>query len=637
MHLKSNSLPGVGWADILALTAGLIVLTVGLGHYGFYEPHEGHFSGVAREMVLRGDWVTPTLNGAPYLNKPPLLYWLIATSATAFGFTEYAARLPLAIAGWCGAIVAWKWSRELWSPTAGRIAAVMLCLALGWCMFTHQILIDVLLSTLLLASFYCIWRLLWEPDRWDYFFALYVTLGWCVLTKGPFGLVFPILAGAGLTLSRGRWAVLRTLRVGRGMAVVLAVVLPWAIAVESANPGFLHYFIFNENLKRIADTRWPPDYDVSKVSALGYLAVTAIWCMPWTLVLPQALYTAGKDWLQGRRSEAALEDQRHSEGLLLLAIAAVGPILLFLPMSSRLIYYSLPALPPLVMLCAGWWVRSGEKSQIWGRRVAAVLFGLVGWVAVSALFWVPSLLSQVPELSTMRELQSLVRWVAIALGLGFFGAGISLWVRRPDRALVSLFLGFAVTYAAVASGFAAFQDFRSSKTLVETANARLGVETLWVFEGSRELGAAGAMSYYLDRKGNHPRSALPVSDSPTLNPSQGRGDRAVPLGWAPGKNNTAYQIVLVLTDSGANRIPPAFPGDRPRYAITKLDLQQLWQATRPVVFVTDFLRQPTDPADPPTLNLPAEAGSPLLRVGPRTLYGNAAAHDLWAIGEGTRP
>ncbi len=114
------------WVDSIALSVGLIVLTFGLGDYGFYEPHEGHFAGVAREMLLRGDWVTPTLNKAPYLNKPPLLYWLIATSTATFGFTEYAARLPVAIAGWLGAAIAWKWARELWNVSAGRAAALML-------------------------------------------------------------------------------------------------------------------------------------------------------------------------------------------------------------------------------------------------------------------------------------------------------------------------------------------------------------------------------------------------------------------------------------------------------------------------------------------------------------------------------
>lgn len=140
------------WLDIVTLSAALVVLTFGLGEYGLYEPHEGHFAGVAREMVLRGDWITPTLNGAPYLNKPPLLYWLGAVSIQLFGLSEFAARLPLAVSGWLGVVVAWKWARELWGLGAGRVVALMLSVTMGWFIFTHQLLIDALLSTLILAT-----------------------------------------------------------------------------------------------------------------------------------------------------------------------------------------------------------------------------------------------------------------------------------------------------------------------------------------------------------------------------------------------------------------------------------------------------------------------------------------------------
>ena len=75
------------WIDVVILGLGLFILTFGLGDYGLYEPHEGHFAGVAQEMRFRGDWITPTLNGSPYLNKPPLLYWLIALSMAIGGIS----------------------------------------------------------------------------------------------------------------------------------------------------------------------------------------------------------------------------------------------------------------------------------------------------------------------------------------------------------------------------------------------------------------------------------------------------------------------------------------------------------------------------------------------------------------------
>src|SRR5947208_2973944 len=103
-----------GRLDAALLLGLLILMTHGIGGYALYEPHEAHFAGVAREMLLRGDWITPYLNGDHYLNKPPLLYWIIALSYSIFGIGEFAARLPQTLIGWLGVVLAWQWARQLW-------------------------------------------------------------------------------------------------------------------------------------------------------------------------------------------------------------------------------------------------------------------------------------------------------------------------------------------------------------------------------------------------------------------------------------------------------------------------------------------------------------------------------------------
>ncbi|HEY9844598.1 MAG TPA: glycosyltransferase family 39 protein, partial [Candidatus Caenarcaniphilales bacterium] len=339
------------WPDVVILAATLIVLTVGLDRYGLYEPHEGHFAGVAREMLLRGDWVTPTLNGAPYLNKPPLLYWLVAASIQLLGFTEFACRLPLAISGWLGVVVAGQWARSLWGLAAGRVVVLMLSATLGWFIFIHQLLIDALLASLMLAMFYCLWRLAWEPQPWRYCFGLYGLLGLGILAKGFLGLVFFCLGCTALALNRRSFKVLRKLKLVPGIGITLTITLPWFIAVEQANPGFLQYLLINEHFKRVMDTRWPPDYEVSTISPWGYLALTALWGIPWVFLLPQTVTSTWRDWQQGQHTSASLADRHRSEGILLLVIAATAPVVLFLPLSSRLIYYSVPAIAPFVILC----------------------------------------------------------------------------------------------------------------------------------------------------------------------------------------------------------------------------------------------------------------------------------------------
>ncbi|AFZ35132.1 glycosyl transferase family 39 [Stanieria cyanosphaera PCC 7437] len=586
IHKKSLKL------DILILISTLAIITFGIGNYGLYEPHEGHFAMVAQEMILRKDWLTPYLNGAPYLNKPPLLYWLIAISIKIFGTTEFAVRLPIALSGWLGIIIAWLWSRELWGIVASRIAVIMLTVTTGWFIFTHQLLIDVLLGTLLLASNYFLWKLLSQPKSYIFFLAFYGCLSLCLLTKGLIGIAFPLAGLLGLIIIKRNNKIVQKIKLGQGILLIIAITLPWFIAVEKANPGFLHYFIFNEHLNRIFDRRFPPDYEVSKISALGYLGITAVWCLPWILFFPSVIKFA---WQQYQT--------KHQSAIILLAIAFTLPILVFLPLSSRLIYYSIPAIAPYIILCAGYF--SYHSFKIYG-----FISILIGVVCLSTIYFLPQLSIFLLSINNKTEINQLIFTVLITLGVGFLVAGIAMLRNRYLLSLLSLFIAWTITYIAVTKGFVIYQYLRSSKSLIQTASPCLNLNTLWVFEGSREIGAAGAMSFYLNQN---------QSDFKTFNQ----------LGWVTGKHGNSYRIVMVLSDAGNNRLPPKFPGELPSYLINKAQLQFYWNSDRNVVFVTDFLRQQNDPNDPPDLNLPQDSGQPLLEIASRKLYGNLPARKDW--------
>ncbi len=527
------------WIDLSILGLTLIVTLLGIGNYGLYEPHEGHFAMVGQEMLWRNDWVTPYLNGSPYLNKPPLLYWLIATSTNIFGSTEFAARLPISLSGWLGIVVAWKWTRELWGISSSRITALMLSVTLGWFIFTHQILIDVLLGTLLLSSSYFLWRSLYQP-RWFNWLGTYISLALCVLTKGLIGGVFPLLSCLALIFVRQDWKIIRRIKLYKGLLLVLAVILPWFTSIELANPGFLHYFVINEHFDRLLDRRFPPDYEVSKISAIGYLAMTACWCFPWILFLPSVIKFTWKEWRHGFLDNASVLDRKNSDGIFLLAIGAILPVILFLPLSSRLIYYSIPAIPPYIILCAGWWDKrshqsSGEETalnainysssrinpsthypspvgilsqstlRVVSSPIKAKTLDLYGAIAIvfglscySATLTLPAIVNLLPDVLQTREIVWLIVIVAIALGTGWLATGIGM-LKRSTFAWLPLFIVVVITYGATIRGFTLYQDIRSSKSLVEEANICLSIDTQWIFEGSREIGAAGAISYYLNQ------------------------------------------------------------------------------------------------------------------------------------------
>ncbi len=626
------------WIDIAILLWALIVTLIGLGSYGLYEPHEGHFAMVGQEMIWRNDWITPYLNGSPYLNKPPLLYWLIATATAIFGSTEFSARLPIGLTGWLGIVITWKWTRELWGINPSRTAALMLSVTLGWFIFTHQILIDVLLATLLLSSNYSLWRLLYQPRSWINWFGVYVSLAFCILTKGLIGMIFPLIGCFGLILVRQDWKIIKRIKPYQGLLLILAIAMPWFVAVELANPGFIHYFVINEHFERLLDRRFPPDYEVSKTSAVGYLAITACWCFPWILFLPSVIKSTWQEWQRGFLNNASILERKNSDGIFLLATAAILPVVLFLPFSSRLIYYSIPAIAPYIILCAGWWDKRHRFSSVVESTItdypqassdinstigtlckslqvikcpaktkAINVYGAIA-IALGISFYdlialLPLLINSLPSVMQTQEVNSLIVVVAIALGTGWLASGIGM-LKRSAFAWIPLFIVLTITYLATIRGFYLYQDLRSSKTLVQQANTCLNASTLWIFEGSREIGAAAAISYYLNQ------------------------DKTANATLRDNKKENTYRTVMVLSDGGKNRIPPRFPGDRPAYLITHAELENYWNSDRPVVFLTDFLRQLNDSEDPYTLNLPKRVTEPYIVSGQRRLYLNQAASKL---------
>ncbi|MGL5834026.1 MAG: ArnT family glycosyltransferase, partial [Waterburya sp.] len=546
-----------------------------------------------------------------------------------------------------GIVVAWKWSRELWGINTSRLTALMLSVTLGWFIFTHQILIDALLGTLLISTNYFLWRSLYQPQSRFNCWGTYISLALCVLTKGLIGIVFPLLGCLGLIIVRRDLKILRRLKLSQGILLMLAIILPWFIAVEQDNPGFWHYFIVNEHFDRLLDRRYPPDYEVSKISAIGYLAITVCWCFPWILFLPSVIKSTIQEWQRGFLVNASLLDRKNSDGIFLLATAAILPVVLFLPLSSRLIYYSIPAIPPYIMLCAGWWSKTHRScgtmqpqqmqpqakttstilgysapqstypasictlckssvqvaSQVVPRPpvnlygAIALLLG-IGFYGLITIF--PVIITLLPPVLQTSEISLLMTVVAIALGTGWLISGAAL-IKRSSVAWLPLVIVLAITYLASISGFVAYEDIRSSKNLVHQANACLSSDTLWIYEGSREIGAAGAIGYYLNQTNPINLEKLGHSD---------------------------YRTVMILADGGKNRIPPHFPGDPPEYLITQEELRTYWDSDRPVVFLTDFLRQPNDSSDPLTLNLPQGAAQPYITSGQRQLYLNQAATKL---------
>lgn len=258
------SLPIPGWFLCLLVLAFLLL---GLSGYGLLDDNEGLYAEVAREMLRTGNFVIPHLNTLPYLEKPPLLYYLVALSFTLFGESEFAARMvPVSAAILCMLVLIF-FGHRINRPQTGRLAAVMLVTGLGFAILSRTLMIDVLLTALLSASL--IFLYLWfEQDKRADLSASYALLGLAVLAKGLVAIVlFGLIATSFIFIARrpSFYQSFKALFDPFALGLFLLIAAPWHILASLYDSHFLWFYFVNEHLLRFLGQREPHDYYVGPV------------------------------------------------------------------------------------------------------------------------------------------------------------------------------------------------------------------------------------------------------------------------------------------------------------------------------------------------------------------------------------
>jgi 4-amino-4-deoxy-L-arabinose transferase-like glycosyltransferase len=327
---------------ILILVFGCL-LAFRLGSTPLTNPDEGRYAEIPREMVASGDWVTPRLNGVPYFEKPPLMYWIVAACEKALGPSEWSVRLAPALFALGGILASYGAARRIYGRDAGFWTAVVLGTSLLYLALGHLALVDVPLSALMGATLFCfILGVREKPGaaRRMLFYGLYASSALATLTKGLEGF---LVTGAVMflwLLVFNQWGRLRPLYLPSGIALFLAIAAPWHLLVSSRNPGWAHFYFVYEHWERFTDKghgRYQPFWFFVPVVLLGFF--------PWTGFLWAALREAlAGGWARRRENAEAW-----------FFATWAGFILLFFSASqSKLVTYILPLFPPLAVLTGRW-------------------------------------------------------------------------------------------------------------------------------------------------------------------------------------------------------------------------------------------------------------------------------------------
>jgi len=501
--------PGSGLLWGLGLVAAALFF-LGLGAAPFLDPPEGLHAEIAREMGIGGDWVTPHFNGVRYFDKPPLLYWLMALGFSLVGPSEWAARFWSALAAFGTVLLTARLGSILGSPGAGLISGLVVGANIEFFLFGRVVKPDAMFVFFILLAYTGFILAYRGARRWALLIG-YGGLGLAVLTKDLLGAAGPVLVVALFFLLTREWSPRARWLPWAGVALFVLIALPWYLAMEWKNHGFLWYVIVDNHLLNFARQRLYPDEDIP-LTAAEFLGVTAIGFFPWSLMLPWAFARAF------RRPWASFE----ARGWLLLGLWA-GVVLAFFTISPfRLPHYALPAFPAMALLVGKLW------DDVLGRSPGAPSFRtllvpplvvLVGLAVLFTLGWrgelsLPSgalaladlparnleARGQVAPFAPLAQIQPLLGTAALIFGAGSLGLAVAVWRGLPRFGLGVLMATMLAFLPVTVEGLALVSRSRSVKPMAEVLRLKAGPEDLLVHEGALENSGSLFLSLRLPMK-----------------------------------------------------------------------------------------------------------------------------------------
>jgi 4-amino-4-deoxy-L-arabinose transferase-like glycosyltransferase len=311
-----------------------------LGARPLWDTDEGMHASTSKDMVLTGDWITPTYNGENFYDKPVLHNWFVSLSFLIFGFTEFAARLPAAILGLGGVVLTYLLGRMIFGPMTGFLGGTILATNVEYTLLSRSVIHDISLAffmTLALLLFYMGWTD--GRNRKKYFLFCYASLGFAVLAKGPVGIVLPGLIIGLFLLLKKRLDFLREMEIGWGILIFLGVAAPWYVLISLRNQDYGAYFFVYNNVMRFLSSKAQHHQRF-----YYYFAALLGGFFPWSCFLPLSLYRLFRRGLQ-----------RMKDGSLFLLLWFLVIFLFFTLASSKLSTYILPLFPAASLLAGSLW------------------------------------------------------------------------------------------------------------------------------------------------------------------------------------------------------------------------------------------------------------------------------------------
>jgi len=555
-----------GWHYCLLVSICALVFLLNLGGASLWDVDEGRNATCAGEMMEAGNWIVPTFNGKLRVDKPVLIYWLQILAYSLFGISEFAARLPSALAALATVLLAYELTRSMFSRTTGLIAGVIVATTPMICGAARFANPDALLNCFTASTLAIFWFGRVER-RWWWFVLLGVSSGLAVLAKGPVGLVLPGAIATLFLLWQREWRMAWDRRWFVAFWCFALTAMPWYIWVGIETKGeFLIGFLWRHNVERgmtaMENHRGFPGY---------YLVILLIGTMPWSIFLGAAWWfgfwsTIKQPWARCRgwweraaEPEALAKDSDQTHAAYRLLACWIFVFVAFFSVAvTKLPNYVLPAVVPCAILIARLlqrWHNGSLTLPTW-----YVLSGTVGLFLIGVTISLGlTLAGGVGELAVFRGrfFYGLEFWAGI--GVAPIIAAVAGWWfvrhRQHGRFITALAITAVLLLAPLAAfGSVLFNRYKMPQGLVEQAGLLRRDEDIRI--GGWQVEHVPSLNFYVQRNIEHLNEEkdigrfldyrlpvylfLPAKEWQRLEPALGKAARVV------GRQHDMYHHVEVV-------------------------------------------------------------------------------------------